>query len=317
MHSVPSTSTVQHERGPRNSTLRRQMAYYYVDPALPPTDVGMPPPPPLDLVVNKPPTAAPTDPTNMLPPPLPQPVPIPAAPMVPIYNPYGPLYNGISPWPAPPPVVLRVPTPPPISLPSMSPEALREAGAKIVFLNVNWARYVPGFEGLSLSDRTILLEESWKDLFVLGLTQLIEPISLRALIGPNHRMFNMVAVDEFQLILNDLYTIRPDGNEYSCFRAITLFNYNYLITQRTRQFEDLTAISAISSFYQFSLHQYELSVHPYDVSRLSNFMHILVKMKRVESNIIEDLFLRATIGHTSVEKLITEMYTTKRELQIF
>ncbi|XP_038216718.1 protein tailless [Zerene cesonia] len=302
---------VQHERGPRNSTIRRQMAYYLRDPALPSSDVGLPPPPPppLDLALNKQPSV-----TTILPPPPPPPIP---TAMIPLYNPYGTLYSGISAWPTPqPPLVLRVPSPPPITLPSMSPEALREAGAKIVFLNVNWARYVPGFESLSISDRTILLEESWKDLFILGLTQLIEPINLRALIGPSHT-FNMVAIDEFQIILNDLYRIHPDGNEYSCFRAITLFNYNYLVAQRTRQFEDLAAISSLSSFYQFSMQQYEMRINPLDLNRLNNFMHILVKMKTVETNIIEDLFLRATIGHISVEKLISEMYTTKKELLIF
>ncbi|CAH4038568.1 unnamed protein product [Pieris brassicae] len=296
---------VQHERGPRNSTIRRQMALYFREPA---PDVGLPTPPALDLVLTKHQTRR-----DVLLPSLPPPPPLHPLPALPLYhNPYSSIYSGINSWSQPPPpVLLSMPSPPLLTLPTSSPEAISDAAAKIVFLNVNWIRYVPGFDSLSLTDKIILLEESWKDLFVLGLAQLMQPVNLRSLLVQDYQKIDTQLVDEFQLILSDLYKINADNNEYSCLRAISLFNYSHLASQKTRNFEDLGAISSLSSFYQLSLQQYELRINPLDIGRVTKLMQILRDIKVLENAIVEEIFFRPMIGNSSVEKLIIDMYTRK------
>ncbi|XP_047525059.1 protein tailless [Pieris napi] len=296
---------VQHERGPRNSTIRRQMALYFREPA---HDVGLPTPPALDLALTKQQPRS-----DVLLPPLPPPPPLHPLPALPLYhNPYSSIYSGINSWPQPPPpVMLSIPSPPLLTLPTSSPEAISDAAAKIVYLNVNWVRYVPGFESLTLTHRRILLEESWKDLFVLGLAQLMQPVNLRSLLIQDYQKIDTQLVDEFQLILSDLYKINADNNEYSCLRAISLFNYSHLASQTTRNFEDLGAMSSLSSFYQLSLQQYELRINPLDISRVTKLMQILRDIKVLDSSIVEEIFFRPMIGNSSVEKLIIDMYTRK------
>ena len=46
-----------------------------------------------------------------------------------------------------------------------------EVAAKILFMCVKWAKSVPSFLSLPLSDQTLLLEESWAQLFLLGIAQ--------------------------------------------------------------------------------------------------------------------------------------------------
>ena len=46
-----------------------------------------------------------------------------------------------------------------------------EIAAKLLFMSVKWAKSVPSFMSLPLSDQTVLLEESWAQLFLLNISQ--------------------------------------------------------------------------------------------------------------------------------------------------
>lgn len=59
---------------------------------------------------------------------------------------------------------------------SHGPENIYESAAKLLFLTVKWARSIPSFLQLSFHDQSVLLEESWSDLFVLSAAQWTLPI---------------------------------------------------------------------------------------------------------------------------------------------
>lgn len=90
-------------------------------------------------------------------------------------------------------------------------------------MNVKWAKNVPAFTSLSLSDRLLLLEESWRDLFVIGSAQFLYPLDLKILIDGKNKGMTVKDVDIFEGSLMEITKIRPDANEYSCLRAIVLF----------------------------------------------------------------------------------------------
>lgn len=50
-------------------------------------------------------------------------------------------------------------------------ESVYESAAKLLFMSIKWARSVPSFLQLNDSDQTLLLEDSWAQLFVIGLAQ--------------------------------------------------------------------------------------------------------------------------------------------------
>ena len=50
-------------------------------------------------------------------------------------------------------------------------ESIYESAAKLLFMSIKWARSVPSFLQLNEGDQTLLLEDSWAQLFVIGLAQ--------------------------------------------------------------------------------------------------------------------------------------------------
>ena len=50
-------------------------------------------------------------------------------------------------------------------------DAIFESAAKLLFMAVKWAKSVPSFASLPMDDRSILIRESWADLFVLTCAQ--------------------------------------------------------------------------------------------------------------------------------------------------
>ncbi|CAG9837148.1 unnamed protein product [Diabrotica balteata] len=67
-------------------------------------------------------------------------------------------------------------------------ENVYESAAKLLFLAIKWARTIPSFLQLSYRDQSILLEESWNELFVLTAAQWAFPVDeeSRGLCEPTH-----------------------------------------------------------------------------------------------------------------------------------
>ncbi|KAH0821825.1 hypothetical protein GEV33_000966 [Tenebrio molitor] len=151
------SETVQHERGPRNSTLRRQqMSNYYNEGRV----MVSPPGSALNLAVPK------YEPSIM-------------DPAVSLLPPVGFLCNNFLP---PPPQIPSLPLPPVFVPPMLNPSAICESAAQLLFMNVQWVRSIPAFTSLPLSDQLLLLEESWLDLFLLGAAQFLPLIDFSVLV---------------------------------------------------------------------------------------------------------------------------------------
>ena len=64
-----------------------------------------------------------------------------------------------------------------------NPETVCEAAARILFMSVKWAKNVPAFISLPFRDQVTLLEEGWRELFVLGAAQFQMPIDAAPLLA--------------------------------------------------------------------------------------------------------------------------------------
>ena len=69
-----------------------------------------------------------------------------------------------------------------------NPEAICEAAARILFMSVKWAKCVPAFLSLPIRDQVLLLEEGWRELFVLGAAQFQMPIEATPLLAAAGRL---------------------------------------------------------------------------------------------------------------------------------
>lgn len=59
----------------------------------------------------------------------------------------------------------------------------QETTARLLFMAVRWVRCLAPFQTLSKHDQLLLLQESWKELFLLHLAQWSVPWDLSALLG--------------------------------------------------------------------------------------------------------------------------------------
>ena len=65
---------------------------------------------------------------------------------------------------------------------SNNPEAICEVAARLLFMSVKWTKNVPAFLGLPFSDQVLLLEQGWRELFLLGAAQFQMPVDAGALL---------------------------------------------------------------------------------------------------------------------------------------
>lgn len=218
------------------------MALFLKDPAIPPQDVALTVTPVLDLALPK---------HNLMAPP-------PALSLFP--NPYH-SYNRLNflPITSCQPQALSPSLITTSLLSPNDPEAMCEAAARLLFMNVKWAKNVPAFSSLSLSDRLLLLEESWRDLFVIGSAQFLYPLDLKILLNVKNLRIYPNDVEEFQTTLSEFSKLRLDSNEYACLRAIALFKTSFAdksnLCNETKKLQDLPAVAALQDHSQVVLNE--------------------------------------------------------------
>ncbi|XP_058063788.1 protein tailless [Anopheles bellator] len=253
---------VQHERGPRNSTLRKQMALFIAkdsplrhDMMLTPAGLaaaaaGVPHPSAasaglplgLDLSLGRNPFLTP-----------------PPAPYL-AAGPAGGPAGG--PPPPPPPGASSAATSAALfqsalaaTHPLVAVDAIRESAAQLLFMNVNFLKSLAPFVQLPMADQVVLFEESWREFFILAVAQYLAPVNFGQLLiayeylnggrgepgagGTTISDFLLKEVEIFQEVLAQLAALRVDPNEYVYLRAIVLY--------KTEFGDGETSISSLSS----------------------------------------------------------------------
>ncbi|MEQ2258247.1 hypothetical protein XENORESO_013253 [Xenotaenia resolanae] len=105
----------------------------------------------------------------------------------------------------------------------ISSESFYETSARLLFMSVKWAKYLPVFAHLGFRDQVILLEEAWSEMFLLCAIQMSLPMD-RCLIlcpelSPTHEAKANLASSELQ-ILEDVFSrfkaLAVDPTEFAC-----------------------------------------------------------------------------------------------------
>lgn len=166
---------VQHERGPRSSTLRRQLAQLLKEPTVSSMITPSAPSPPLNMGLIHPPM-------------------------------------------------------------EVGDEVTCEVAARLLFMNVRWAKQVGAFSALPLFDRVLLLVECWRELFVLGASALLPPLLMSTTQYAYRDAVQAVSM------------ARLDEHELACLRAIVLF-------QPRSRLSDPRAVAALHDHAQLVLNK--------------------------------------------------------------
>lgn len=123
-----------------------------------------------------------------------------------------------------------------------NPEAVCETAARLLFMSVKWVKNVPAFVGLAFKDQVTLLEEGWRELFVLGAAQFLMPVDPQSLLSTSHlsreredsstEAFNQLSSELKSLkeIIDKLKAMQVDQTEYACLKGVALFKTCKYIT---------------------------------------------------------------------------------------
>lgn len=299
---------VQHERGPRNSTLRRQMALFINKDCISSDDVKS----------------------------LQQEIALRSLPMHPNIPSYildlSSRNRGIiEPSATYSPPILSPFHPIPPSPTDATVESVCETAAQLLFMNIRWMKAQTISTQLPIGDQLALLEHSWTDLFILGAAQYLLHFNFNPLLcvyriiddGNNSNEKNSLILNEanrFQNILYKLAQMGIDNREYSCLRSILLYN---IVAQQNEQIEQQNGCSKSTKGGLEDMHRIaalrneaisELLAHinltkPTQPLRFKNLMVLLEQFKDVSSFTIEELFFRRTIGEVTIVKVMADMYS--------
>ena len=110
-----------------------------------------------------------------------------------------------------------------------------EYASRLLFSAVEWAKNIPFFHDLNVSDRVALLRTAWSELFVLNASQCGMPLHPAHMIqaaglhmtagaGTGERVIHfMEYIGFFQEQVEKLKGLHVDNAEYTCLKAIVLF----------------------------------------------------------------------------------------------
>ncbi|XP_034245012.1 nuclear receptor subfamily 2 group E member 1 [Thrips palmi] len=188
-------------------------------------------------------------------------------------------------------------------------EVLQETTARLLFMAVQWVRSLAPFQTLSKKDQLLLLQESWKELFLLHLAQWSIPWDLSALLeSPQARdrlPQDEVTAAELKTIVEIMSRFRqlsPDVSECGCMKAVILF------TPETGELCDSQPVEMLQDQAQCILSDYVRTRYPRQPTRFGRLLLLVPSLRSVRQATVEQLFFRETIGEIPITRLLGDMY---------
>ncbi|XP_013080128.2 COUP transcription factor 2-like isoform X1 [Biomphalaria glabrata] len=193
----------------------------------------------------------------------------------------------------------------------MGIENICELAARLLFSAVEWARNIPFFPDLQVTDQVALLRLGWSELFVLNAAQCSMPLHVAPLLAAAGLHASPMAAERvvafmdhiriFQEQVEKLKALHVDSAEYSCLKAIALFSSDAC------GLSDMNHIESIQEKSQCALEEYVRSQYPNQPTRFGKLLLRLPSLRTVSAQVIEQLFFVRLVGKTPIETLIRDM----------
>ncbi|NXN79030.1 N2F1A protein, partial [Bombycilla garrulus] len=198
----------------------------------------------------------------------------------------------------------------------MGIENICELAARLLFSAVEWARNIPFFPDLQITDQVALLRLTWSELFVLNAAQCSMPLHVAPLLAAAGLHASPMSADRvvafmdhiriFQEQVEKLKALHVDSAEYSCLKAIVLFTsavcYRIYHTSR-KDVANLRSLAARQEQRRLPFPTAFPSRLPASRCRSQS----LPLLRTVSSSVIEQLFFVRLVGKTPIETLIRDM----------
>ncbi|XP_026179154.1 nuclear receptor subfamily 2 group F member 6b [Mastacembelus armatus] len=193
----------------------------------------------------------------------------------------------------------------------MGIDSICELAARLLFSTIEWARNIPYFPELPVSEQVALLRLSWSELFILNAAQSALPLQMAPLLAAAgfhsspmsaERVVSfMDQVRVFQDQVDKLNRLQVDSAEYSCLKAIALFSPDAC------GLTDPAHVESLQEKAQVALAEYERLQYPSQPQRFGRLLLRLPALRAVPANLISQLFFMRLVGKTPIETLIRDM----------
>ncbi|XP_078698327.1 nuclear receptor subfamily 2 group E member 1-like [Branchiostoma floridae x Branchiostoma belcheri] len=276
---------VQHERGPRNSTIRKQLAQYIKD-----TTRGDAAPPACPAFLGAPY--------------------LPVRALVPVT-----LAGGCAPEFSHSTIFQPVPRYPVEVLQrwSCKSEPVQESAARLLNMTLHWVRSIPTFLTLSSHDQHLLLQSSWPEMFLLGLAQWALPMDPKQLAveaglpceqtSPGRLTSFLQQVQLLQDTLHKFHHMQLDAVEYACLKGIVLFKTDVPSLREPGTVAVLQDQTQLSFSHHIEVHK------PGQPFRFGKLLLLLSSLREVQCSSLESMFFtKMTTGGVSMDQLVLDMY---------
>ncbi|XP_063954998.1 nuclear receptor subfamily 2 group E member 1-like isoform X1 [Lytechinus pictus] len=201
---------------------------------------------------------------------------------------------------------------------STSPDNLPEVTARLIFTSVKWAKNITCFRLLPFRDQLILLEETWKDLFLMGICQWAVPLETDALLkslavsmsvkgektSPEATAELASQVRYMKETVAKLRAMKVDFTEFACLKAVALFK------SETPHLSEPHRVESLQDQAQVMLGDYVRYAHLSQPTRFGRLLIMLSALRAVSSKFLETLFFKQTIGEIPIERLLSDMFQT-------
>ncbi|XP_031566491.1 COUP transcription factor 2-like isoform X2 [Actinia tenebrosa] len=193
----------------------------------------------------------------------------------------------------------------------MGIENICELAARLLFSAVEWARNIPFFPDLAVTDQVALLRLVWSELFVLNAAQCPMPLQVAPLLAtagihsnhmsPDRMVSFMDNIRIFQEQVEKLRSLHVDAAEFACLKAIVLF------TSDASGLTDPTYIESLQEKTQCALEEYSRNQYPNQPTRFGKLLLRLPSLRSISSSVVEQLFFVRLVGKTPIETLLRDM----------
>ncbi|KAL4658840.1 nuclear receptor subfamily 2 group F member 6 isoform X1 [Arapaima gigas] len=194
---------------------------------------------------------------------------------------------------------------------TMGIDSICELAARLLFSTIEWARNIPYFPELPVSEQVALLRLSWSELFILNAAQSALPLHTAPLLAAAgfhsspmsaERVVSfMDQVRVFQDQVDKLTRLQVDSAEYSCLKAIALFSPDAC------GLTDPVHVESLQEKAQVALTEYERLQYPSQPQRFGRLLLRLPALRAVPASLISQLFFMRLVGKTPIETLIRDM----------
>ncbi|XP_051989734.1 nuclear receptor subfamily 2 group F member 6-like isoform X1 [Xyrauchen texanus] len=194
---------------------------------------------------------------------------------------------------------------------TMGIDSICELAARLLFSTIEWARNIPYFPELPVSEQVALLRLSWSELFILNAAQSALPLHMAPLLAaagfhssPMSAERVVSFMDQVRVLqdqVEKLTRLQVDSAEYSCLKAIALFSPDAC------GLTDPVHVESLQEKAQVALTEYERMQYPGQPQRFGRLLLRLPALRAVPASLISQLFFMRLVGKTPIETLIRDM----------